>query len=197
MNHSLQEHLQQIINEQAKVMAERSTGELLQQLEHSIKGVVRPTLHAALIVASNCDTEGMVFSEIARKQDGQWGWMDAFRSSRICLLLSETIRCNKDLQRCLHIVDYASGTESATIYQAYRERLHELDDDSLSLVQELVSAKTQHGRIEVPPGVEAKQLVLDFMKYVAQLVDTNLVLASKLAQGMLTLRHTQVRFHAH
>eukprot|EP01048_Picozoa_sp_COSAG05_P005963 COSAG05_NODE_370_length_10716_cov_5.748422_7_plen_48_part_00 len=46
-------------------MSERMTADLLQQLEHSVKGVVRPAMHAALIVMCNIETsDGMVFSEV-------------------------------------------------------------------------------------------------------------------------------------
>ena len=36
--HALQDHLQQIGSDHAKVMSERVTSDLLQQLEHSVKG---------------------------------------------------------------------------------------------------------------------------------------------------------------
>lgn len=38
-------------------------------------------MHAALIVMSTIDTAGMVFSELAREKDGQWGWMDKFKDT--------------------------------------------------------------------------------------------------------------------
>jgi hypothetical protein len=105
-------HLQNVAAGHAKVLAERSTADLLLKLEHSIKGVVRPTMHAALIVMSNENTDGMVFSELARKQDGQeegrklWSWMANFKNTTLCQLLSDSIRWDEALQQSLHIVRY-------------------------------------------------------------------------------------------
>ena len=66
----------------------------------------------------------MVFSELAREKDGQWGWMDKFKDTALCRLLSDSIRCDRQLQQCLHIVRCYGPADLATRTRGpYAERV--------------------------------------------------------------------------
>jgi hypothetical protein len=129
--YTLQAHLKQIRNDHAHFLSERVTTDLLQQLEHSIKGVVRPTMHAALIVLSKVrTTDGMVFSELAADTEGKWSWMDEMKGTKLCKMLTVAIRKDKPLQRALHIVTpEVSGARLKSNRQLQTSSASDLGDD--------------------------------------------------------------------
>ena len=199
--HTLQDHLVAIRREHSVVMSERLTADLLHQLEHSIKGVVRPAMHAALIVMAGVETPtGMVFSELAHDRQHVWSWMDGFKDTALCKLLSDAIKSNPPLQKALHLVDYNTDDSRGSLPPpavplAYGEDGQPGDVPAV-VSQFLDEHKNKNSQIGLPNGktARAKELLkieCAFQKPLEQLVNVNLVLATRLGEGIEMLRDTQ------
>jgi hypothetical protein len=189
--HALQDHLLQISCDHAKVMSERVTADLLQQLEHSVKGVVRPTLHAALIVLSNVKTtDGMVFSELAAATDHVWSWMAELKNSRLCQVLTAAIRTDTQLQQGLHIVNVEARRTSHVAQFTMESVTHD--------ARELIGLLTGLGKKDnsgMPRGKSARAQELlapeVFRPALEKLGEVTNVLAQKIGKGLTLLRETQ------
>ena len=195
---TLRAHLVAIRTDHAKVMAERMTADLLQQLEHAVKGVVRPAMHAALIMMANVDTPpGMVFSELAADTAEVWSWLDEFKRTELCKLLSDTIKSDEDLQKALHLVDYSRGRPKAQQLAVYAMRAREgnipdMVDEWLADVYASKASKSNSG-LPVGKSSRAQELLsaAAFRRPLQRLVDVNLVQAHTLGNGVAMLRTTQ------
>ena len=137
---TMSRHLTSIRDDHARVLKERTIAEVLQNLEHSVKAVVRPVLHAGLITMSNIELPaGMVFSELLDKEStDEYSWMHGFKQTALCKLLSLQIRCDASLQECLHI---GGGGGSIAGPQERHIEAHHLADYCIS------------GKVEGPEGL--------------------------------------------
>ena len=194
--HTLLDHLVSIRKAHAKVMSERITADLLQQLEHSNKGVLRPVMHAALIVLAGNETpKAMVFSELAADTEAKWSWMEDFKSTALCQLLSDAIKTDESLQRALHLVDYSRGSKPQLGHFTSRA----LEGDTPAMVTDFLRDASSP-RSGAPPsglpvgkGKRAQELLApaQYQAVLEKLVLVNLVHAHKMGEGIAMLRETQ------
>jgi len=200
--HTLREHLDSIRKDHLKVMAERSSAQLLESLEHSIKGVVRPCMQAAMICLVNHETsDGMVFSELASGEDRKWSWMKGFKDQQLCQLLSAQIKLDPLLQKCLHVVNYQgdgstpspAALQVATRQKQYVERVATAEGCD-QLVRELLADPKGTIQRELPQTSKAHAhgFAQSFRGPLVKLLKVNITLAKRVGEGVKALRETQV-----
>ena len=197
---TLSKHLASIREAHKRALQERSVAEVLQNLEHAIKSVVRPVMHAALVVMSNCELPaGMVFSELLQQgQTDEWSWMTQFRNTTLCELLTDQLRKDENLQRCLHIHDFALNVvqkepplidEFGEDLESEAESCLEGNPDSAFVNTVNTGIPTLHGLAATGGAANWKPLVKPLVK----LMQANLVLSAQVGEGMQTLHKTQAQ----